>query len=98
MRSALEQFAASLASIFAVLGIAGAMVLGAWLIAKWLGRVGRPDLRAYDASPWGDYPAIPAEAKAATSERFVAGGGSKAEAGRRGTEQDTSLRTGTGAQ
>jgi hypothetical protein len=55
MRSALEQFAASLAGIFAVLGIAGAMVLGAWLIAKWLGRVGRPDLRAYDASPWGEF-------------------------------------------
>jgi hypothetical protein len=51
----LEQFAASLASIFAVLGIAGALLLGAWLIAKWLGRVGRPDLRAYDASPWGEF-------------------------------------------
>jgi hypothetical protein len=61
MRSALEQFAASLASIFAVLGIAGALVLGAWLIAKWLGRVGRPDLRAYDASPWGEVPRIPEE-------------------------------------
>jgi hypothetical protein len=55
VRGTFEQFAASLASIFAVLGIAGALVLGAWLIAKWLGRVGRPDLRAYDARPWGEF-------------------------------------------
>lgn len=72
MRGSFEQFIASLASI-AGLGLTAALLmLASWLVAKWLGRVGRPDLGAYE-TPWGDVVELPAAAKGGGSRSAATG-------------------------